>query len=74
MKELRSCLDSVGAQLVEPAVLLRFSPDGRLRHMRVDVGGFEHLGCIENIKSRPPRGVYTTRATMLRCEYRCTVS
>jgi hypothetical protein len=74
MKELRACLDRVGGQLVDPAVLLRFSPDGQLRHMRVDVGGYEHLECIENIRSRPPRGVWTSRASLLRCEYRCTVS
>jgi hypothetical protein len=74
MKELRGCLDRVGAQLVDPAVLLRFSPDGQLRHMRIDVGGYEHLECIQTIKSRPPRSVWTSRASLLRCEYRCTVS
>ncbi|MDB5215618.1 MAG: hypothetical protein JWO86_3545 [Myxococcaceae bacterium] len=74
MKELRGCLDRVGAQLVEPAVLLRFAPDGQLRHMRVDVGGYEHLECIQQIRSRLPRGVWTSRASLLRCEYRCTVS
>jgi hypothetical protein len=74
MKELRECLDRVGAQLVVPAVLLRFSPDGRLRHMRVDVGGFEQLDCIQQVRARPPRNVTTTRASLLRCEYRCTVS
>lgn len=74
MKELRECLDRVGAQLIEPAVLLRFSPDGQLRHMRVDVGGYEQLECIQTIRSRPPRSVSTTRASLLRCEYRCTVS
>jgi hypothetical protein len=74
MKELRECLDRVGAQLVVPAVLLRFSPDGSLRHMRVDVGGYEQLECIQGIRSRPPRSVRTTRASLLRCEYRCTVS
>ena len=74
MKELRDCLDRVGAQLVDPAVLLRFSPDGRLRHMRVDVGGYEQNECVQTIKSRPPRSVWTSRASLLRCEYRCTVS
>ena len=74
MKELRDCLDRVGAQLVDPAVLLRFSPDGQLRHMRVDVGGYEQNECIQQIRSRPPRSVWTSRASLLRCEYRCTVS
>lgn len=74
MKELRGCLDRVGAQLVVPAVLLRFSPDGQLRHVRVDVGGYEQLECVQQIRSRPPRTVFTTRANLLRCEYRCTVS
>ena len=74
MKELRECLDRVGAQLVEPAVLLRFAPDGQLRHMRVDVGGYEQLECIRQIRARIPRSVSTSRASLLRCEYRCTVS
>jgi hypothetical protein len=74
MKELRDCLDRVGAQLVVPAVLLRFSPDGRLRHMRVDVGGYENLECIQAVRARPSRGLWTSRASLLRCEYRCTTS
>lgn len=74
MKELRGCLDRVGAQLVNPAVLLRFSPDGQLRHIRIDVGGYEQLGCVQTLKARPPRSVSTTRASILRCEYRCSSS
>jgi hypothetical protein len=74
MKELRECLDRVGAQLVEPATLLRFGPDGQLRHMRIDVGGYEQLECIVQIRARIPRSVSTTRASVLRCAYRCTVS
>lgn len=74
MKDLRECLDRVGAQLVVPAVLLRFSPDGQLRHMRVDVGGFEQMECIQNIRARLPRNVRASRASLLRCEYRCTTS
>jgi hypothetical protein len=74
MKELRECLDRVGAQLVVPAVLLRFSPDGRLRHMRIDVGGYENLECIQAVRARPSRGLWTARASLLRCEYRCTTS
>lgn len=74
MKELRGCLDRVGAQLIEPAVLLRFAPDGQLRHVRVDVGGYEGLECIRQIRTRIPHTVWTSRASLLRCEYRCTVS
>ena len=74
MKELRDCLDRVGAQLVNPAVLLRFSPDGQLRHMRVDVGGYEQNECVQQVRSHQPRSVWTSRASLLRCEYRCTVS
>jgi hypothetical protein len=74
MKELRDCLDRVGAQLVDPAVLLRFSPDGQLRHMRLDVGGYEQNECVRAVRTRAPRGVWTSRASLLRCEYRCTTS
>jgi hypothetical protein len=74
MKELRDCLDRVGAQLIDPAVILRFSPDGQLHHMRVDVGGYEQNECIRAIRTRAPLGVWTARASLLRCEYRCTTS
>lgn len=74
MKALRECLDRVGAQLIVPAVLLRFAPDGELQHVRIDVGGYEQLGCIQEIRTRPPRGVSTTRASELRCEYHCFAS
>jgi len=73
LKELRECLERVGGHRVDPAVLLRFGPDGRLRHVRIDVGGYEKLECVENTKSRIVR-VSTTRASVLRCEYRCTTS
>lgn len=73
LRGLRECLDRVGGQRVDPAVLLRFGPDGRLRHVRIDVGGYEKLECVENMKSRPVRAS-TTRASVLRCEYRCTSS
>ena len=74
MKALRGCLDRVGAQLVEPAVLLRFSPDGQLHHMRVDVGGYEQNECIRNVRTRIPGSVRSSRASILRCEYHCTTS
>lgn len=74
MKELRGCLDRVGGQLIDPAILLRFSPDGQLRHMRVDVGGYEQLECVRGIRARIPMSVSTSRASLLRCEYRCSVT
>gem|GEM_PF-3581569 len=73
MRGLRDCLDRVGAQLVTPAVLLRFGPDGRLRHVRVDVGGYEDLECVQHVRTRPVRAS-TTRASILRCELRCDKS
>jgi hypothetical protein len=75
MKSLRDCLDRVGAQLVEPAVLLRFAPEGDLRHMRVDVGGYEQTECVKAIRARgTPSGVRASRASLLRCEYHCSTS
>lgn len=74
MKSLRRCLDRVGAQLVEPAVILRFSPDGQLHHMRVDVGGYEQNDCVRNVRTQMNGTVWATRASVLRCEYHCTTS
>ncbi|MBS2015012.1 MAG: hypothetical protein JST00_19125 [Deltaproteobacteria bacterium] len=73
MRALRECLDRVGGQLVNPAVLLRFGPDGRLRHVRVDVGGYEELECIQAVRARAIR-TSTGRAAILRCEHKCTTS
>ncbi len=74
MRALRDCLDRVGGQLVVPAVLLRFGPDGRVRHIRVDVGGYEELECIQNVRARAVVRASTGRATILRCEYRCSTT
>lgn len=74
MRALRACLDRVGGQLVVPAVLLRFGPDGRLRHIRVDVGGYEELECIQNVRSRGSVHTATQRAAILRCEHRCSTT
>ncbi|MDB4942558.1 MAG: hypothetical protein JWP97_2092 [Labilithrix sp.] len=73
MRALRNCLDRVGAQLVDPALLLRFAPDGDLRHMRVDVGGYEQNECVRAVRARLPR-VRASRASILRCDYHCSTS
>lgn len=70
MRELRACLDRVGAQGVRPVVHLRFTNDGRMSGYLYDVGGFESLNCVKLAYERPPR-VVTSRGTTLRCEYRC---
>lgn len=74
MRALRECLDRIGGQLVVPAVLLRFGPDGRVRHIRVDVGGYEEMECIQNVRARGVIRASTTRPTILKCEHKCTTS
>jgi hypothetical protein len=71
LQTLRECLHRVGADLVEPAVLLRFGDSGQLVGMRVDVGGYENLMCVSDVWASPPR-VRTSRAAIVRCLFHCS--
>jgi hypothetical protein len=72
MKELRACLDRVGANLVRPVVHLRFTEQGVLLRHLVDVGGFESLECIKATAAMRPLAS-ASRGTTLRCEYKCSL-
>jgi hypothetical protein len=71
MEILRKCLDRVEARRIEPAVILRFSPDGVLAQMRVDLGGYEDLVCVDEARSHPPR-VFVRREAFVRCVLHCS--
>lgn len=71
MEGLRDCLDRVGGQSVRPATILRFTDDGQLTNVRIDVGGYEGNECVRGLQSiRPP--VSASRGTSMRCEYVCS--
>lgn len=71
LQTLRECLHRVGADLVEPAVLLRFGEGGQLVGMRVDVGGFEDLLCVQDVWAAPPL-VRTSHPAIVRCLFHCS--
>ncbi len=71
LQALRACLERVGGGRVEPAIILRFGPDGGVTAMRVDMGGFEDLLCVDQVRMRPPR-VRASRESMVRCVYHCS--
>jgi len=70
LSEVRTCLDRVNAEAIEPAVILRFEAGGVLTSLRIDAGGFEDLACITEARRKqpPPR---TSRAAAARCDHRC---
>jgi len=68
---LRACLDRVGGDRVEPAVILRFGGGGVLIGMRIDMGGFEDLLCVDAVRTRPPR-IKVSRESMVRCLFHCS--
>lgn len=71
LEELRACLDRVEARRVQPFVVVRFAEDGTQTNARIDVGGFEDLGCAKDARAHIP--VYrAARGTGARCELRCT--
>ena len=71
MEALRDCLDRVGGQLVRPATILRFTQEGQLTNVRIDVGGYEENDCVRGLRAiRPP--VSASRGTSMRCEYLCS--
>jgi hypothetical protein len=69
MRTLRACLDRIGAELVEPTLLLRFAPTGQPVDIRIDVGGYEQLECIQPVRTTPINVSSSKR--LLRCVYRC---
>jgi hypothetical protein len=71
LQALRSCLDRVGGDRVEPAVILRFGGGGDLVGMRIDMGGYEDLLCVDAVRTRPPR-VRVAREAMVRCVFHCS--
>jgi hypothetical protein len=71
LQALRACLDRVGGSRVEPAIILRFGADGHVAAMRIDMGGFEDLLCVDQIRTRPPR-IRASRESMVRCVFHCS--
>jgi hypothetical protein len=71
LEEMGSCLASVGAENIHPAVFLRFSESGTsLLSVRADVGGFESLECVKSALHHVP-AVTASRGTTVRCELGC---
>jgi hypothetical protein len=84
---LRACLDRVGGTRIEPAIILRFRGEGggaqRLVGMRVDMGGYEDLVCVDGVRARlpnvPPLPARPSAAptgrerdSMVRCVHHCS--
>jgi hypothetical protein len=71
LNDVRVCLDRISAQAIQPAVILRFeSQPGQLTQLKLDAGGYDEMSCVQDARSRPPH-VMVTRASSVRCEYRC---
>ena len=70
LNALRSCLDTVGAGAINPAVILRFDGNGALISKRYDLSGYENLACARDLENQPT-SVAIRRSTSLKCESRC---
>ena len=70
LKDIRVCLDRVNAQQIDPAVIARFEPNGRLSGMKIDAGGYDDIQCVKELRSSPSQ-LTISRAASVRCEYRC---
>jgi hypothetical protein len=70
LSAVRACLDHVSAQSIHPAAILRFEVSGQLSQLKIDAGGYDDLACVVDVRSRPPR-IAVSRASMVRCDYRC---
>lgn len=70
LNALRSCLDSVGAGAINPAVILRFDGNGALLSKRYDLSGYESLACARDLVNQPTSAAIR-RSTSLKCESRC---
>ena len=70
LTELSRCLVRVGAEGIRPAILLRFTEAGTQSESRLDLGGYENLACVSDVRSHAPT-YSVSRGTTVRCELRC---
>ena len=70
LRDVRTCLDGVGAKHVASALVIRWDPDGKPVDVKIDVPGYESLPCVQKAQTKIST-LQNPRETAIRCEYGC---
>jgi len=70
LRDVRTCLDGVGARHVASALVIRWDSDGKPVDVKIDVPGYESLPCVRKAQAKIS-ALQNPRETAIRCEYGC---
>jgi hypothetical protein len=70
LREVRTCLDGIGAKHVASVLVIRWDSDGKPVDVRIDVPGYESLPCVQKAQSKLAT-LQNPRETAIRCEFGC---
>jgi hypothetical protein len=70
LRDVRTCLDGVGAKHVASALVIRWDSDGKPVDVKIDVPGYESLPCVQKAHAKIS-ALQNPRETAIRCEYGC---
>jgi hypothetical protein len=73
LRDVRGCLDGVGAKQVTSVLLIRWDSDGKPVDVKIDVPGYESLACVQKAQKKLAV-LQNPRETAIRCEYGCPQS
>jgi hypothetical protein len=70
LRDVRTCLDGVGARHVASALVIRWDSDGKPVDVKIDVPGYESLPCVQKAHAKIST-LQNPRETAIRCEFGC---
>lgn len=70
LRDVRTCLDGVGAKHVPSALVIRWDSEGKPVDVRIDVPGYESLPCVQKAQAKIST-LQNPRETAIRCEFGC---
>lgn len=70
LRDVRACLDRVGATEVASVLLIRWDSEGKPVDVKIDVPGYEGLPCVQSAQSKIST-LENPRETSIRCELGC---
>ncbi|MBX3201547.1 MAG: hypothetical protein KF894_25650 [Labilithrix sp.] len=70
LRDVRTCLDGVGAKGVASVLLIRWDSEGKPVEVKIDVPGYEGLPCVQSAQSKIST-LENPRETSIRCELGC---
>ncbi len=70
LRDVRTCLDGMGAKGVASVLLMRWDSDGQPVEVKLDVPGYEGLPCVQKAQAKLSK-LQNPHETSIRCEFGC---